>query len=194
MDSTVIATPPEFPQDLGAARPGLDAMAGSALGAIRPSVVKRALHGFVRFLIIFAIGVSATLAWQWYGDAARAMIAMSWPQFASLAPEPPSVPQAARELTTTASHATASPELQQVKEDLEQLKQGLQQLKEIPPALASLRQSVDQLAGSQQQIAGAIAKLGTRQQELLHKLTSPPPRPAPAPAPKPVTLPQAEVR
>ena len=70
----------------------------------------------------------------------------------------------------------------------------LQQLKEIPLALASLRQSVDQLAGSQQQIAGTIAKLGTRQQELLHKLASPPPRPGPAPAPKPLALPQAEVR
>jgi hypothetical protein len=53
---------------------------------------------------------------------------------------------------------------------------------------------VDQLAGSQQQIAGTIAKLGTRQQELLHKLASPPPRPGPAPAPKPLALPQAEVR
>jgi hypothetical protein len=104
MDSRVTPTPPEFPQDLGAARPGLEAMAGSALGAIRPSLGKRASRG-----------------------------------------------------------------------------------------LARLRQSVDQLAGSQQQIAGTMAKLGTRQQELLHKLASPPPRPAPAPVPKPVKLPESEV-
>src|SRR6516162_2026678 len=189
MDSTVTPTPPEFPHDLGAARPGRDAMADSDLGVIRSSLGKRASRGLIRFLIIFSIGVGATLAWQWYGDAARAMIATSWPQLASLTPEPASVPQAAPELTTT-----ASPELQQLKEDLAQLKQELQQLKEIPLALASLRQSVDQLAGSQQQIAGTIAKLGTRQQELLHKLASPPPRPGPAPAPKPLALPQAEVR
>jgi len=176
------------------APPGLDAMADTALGTLGPSFGERALRGLVRFLIIFSIGVGATLAWQWYGDAARAMIVTSWPQLASLAPEPASVPQAAPELTTAAPRATASPELQQLKEDLAQLKQELQQLKEIPLALASLRQSVDQLAGSQQQIAGTIAKLGTRQQELLHKLASPPPRPAPAPAPKPVTLPQSEVR
>jgi hypothetical protein len=169
------------------ARPGLDAMAGSALGEIRPSLGKRASRGLVRFLIVFSIGVCTTLAWQWYGDAARAMIATSWPQLASLAPETASVLQAAPEQTAAAPQAMASPELQQLKEDLAQLKQELQQLKEIPAALASLQQSVDRLAGSQQQIAGTIAKLGTQK-------PASPPRPAPAPAPKPLTPPQSEVR
>ena len=155
------------------ARPGLEAMAGSAFGAIRPSLGKRASRGLVRFLIVFSVGVGTTLAWQWYGDAARAMIATSWPQLASLAPETASVPQVAPEQTAAAPQATASPELQQ--------------LKEIPAALASLRQSVDRLAGSQQQIAGTIAKLGAQK-------PASPPRPAPAPAPKPVTLPESEVR
>ena len=127
------------------ARPGLDVMAGSALGEIGPSLGKRASRGLVRFLIVFSIGVGTTLAWQWYGDAARAMIATSWPQLASLAPETASVLQAAPEQTAA---AMASPELQQLKEDLAQLKQELQQLKEIPAALASLRQSMDRLAGS----------------------------------------------
>ena len=173
--------------DLDLARPGLDAMADSALGEIRPSLGKRASRGLVRFLIVFSIGVGTTLAWQWYGDAARAMIATSWPQLASLAPETASVLQAAPEQTTAAPQAMASPELQQLKEDLAQLKQELQQLKDIPAALASLRQSVDRLAGSQQQIAGTIAKLGTQK-------PASPPRPAPAPAPKPLTPPQSEVR
>src|SRR5262249_13150270 len=144
--SDVAATPQP---DL--ARPGLDAIAGSALGEIRPSLGKRISRRLVRFLIVFSIGVGATLAWQWYGDAARAMIATSWPQLAALAPEPAPVPQAAPEQTAAAPQATA-PELQQLKEDLAQLKQDLQQFKEMPPALAGLRQSVDQLAGSQQQI------------------------------------------
>jgi hypothetical protein len=164
-------------------RPELDAMADSAPDEIRPSLGKRASRRFVRFLIVFSIGVCTTLAWQWYGDAAKAMIATSWPQLASLAPEPASAP----EQTAAAPQATASPELQQLKEDLAQLKQELQQLRDIPAALASLRQSVDQLAGSQQQIAGTIAKLGTQK-------PASPPRPAPAPAPKPLTPPQSEVR
>ena len=167
-------------------RPGLDAMAGSALDEIRPSLRKRASRGLVRFLIVFSIGVGTTLAWQWYGDAARAMIATSWPQLASLAPETASVPQAAPEQTVAAPQATTSHELQQLKEDFAQLKQELQQLKEMPAALASLQQSVDRLAGSQQQIAGTIAKLGAQK-------PASPPRPAPAP-PKPLTPPQSEVR
>ena len=168
------------------ARPGLEATAGSAFGAIRVSLGKRASRGLVRFLIVFSVGVGTTLAWQWYGDAARAMIATSWPQLASLAREPASVLRAAPAQAAT-TQATVSPELQQLKEDLAQLKQELQQLKEIPAALASLRQSVDRLAGSQQQIAGTIAKLGAQK-------PASPPRPAPAPAPKPVTLPESEVR
>ena len=198
MASTVRPTPPKSPQGFtlaevdgddarvgrllreaahqpDVARPGLDAMAGSDLGEIRPRVSR----GVVRFLIIFSIGVGASLAWHWYGDAARAMIATSWPQLASLAPEPVSVSQPA---PTAAPQSTASPELQQLKEDLAQLKQELQQLKEIPAALASLRQSVDQLAGSQQEIAGTIAKLAAQ------KPASPP---RPAPAVKPLTPPSA---
>lgn len=169
------------------ARPELDAMVGSALDEIRPSLGKRASRALARFLIVFSIGIGATLAWQWYGDAARAMIATSWPQLGSLAPEPASVMQAAPEQTAAAPKATASYELQQVEDDLAQLKQELQQLKEIPAALASLRQSMERLAGGQQQIAGTIAKLGTQK-------PASPPRPAPAPAPKPVTPPQSEVR
>jgi len=65
---------------------GLDATAD--LDEMRPSLGKRASRGLVRFLIVFSIGVGATLAWQSYGDVARAMIATSWPQLASLAPEP----------------------------------------------------------------------------------------------------------
>jgi len=165
------------------ARPGLDAMDSSALAEIRPSLGKRASRRLVRFLIVFSIGVGATLAWQWYGDAARAMIATSWPQLASLAPEPASAPeQTALEQAAAAPQASASPELQQLKEDLAQLKQELQQLKGMPAALASLQQSVDRLAGSQQQIAGTIAKLGTQK-------PASPPRPAPAPAPKSLTPP-----
>src|SRR5262249_53891202 len=102
----------------------LDAMAGPALDEIRPSLGKRASRRLVRFLIVFSIGVRQTLACQWYGDPARAMLAPSWPQFASLAPEPPPAPeQAAPEQTAAAPQATASPDLQQLKEDLAQLKQ-----------------------------------------------------------------------
>src|SRR6516165_9927913 len=162
------------------ARPGLDAMAGSDLGEIPPSLGKRVSRDLVRFLIAFSIGVGASLVWQWYGNPHGTM----WPQLISLAMESASVLQAAP-AQTAATQATASPELQQLKKDLAQLKQEVEQLKGTLAALASLRQSVDRLAGSQQQTAGTLAKLSTQ------KPASPPRL---APAPKPATPPQSEVR
>jgi len=154
------------------AAPALDAMTGSALDEPPSSLGKRASRGLVRYLIVFSIGVGATLAWQWYADAARIATA--------LPPETASVPQPAPEQTPAVPQPAGSPELQQLKDDLAQLKQDLQQIKDIPAALATLRQSVDRLAASQQQIAGTIAKLSTQK-------AASPPRPAPAPAPKPLT-------
>jgi len=40
-----------------------------------------------RVLITFCVGIAATLAWQSYGDAARQIIASSYPQFGWLAPQ-----------------------------------------------------------------------------------------------------------
>jgi hypothetical protein len=71
---------------------------------------------FARFLMIFFIGVAATLAWQAYGGAAREAIASWSPHFGWLAP--PAAP------------AGASPD----------------QFAAISRGLAVVRQSVDKLA------------------------------------------------
>ena len=159
------------------ARPGLDPM-DSSVGAMGPSLGGRASRGLARFLIIFCTGVAATLAWQSYGDAARGMIANSYPQLSWLAPQTAPLTQTASE--TPASAAAPSPELEQ--------------LKEMSSAFATMRQRVDQLAASQQQMADGIAKLTADQQQLLQKISAPPPRPAAAPARKPVPLPSSEPR
>ena len=54
----------------------------------QPSLRKRASRALSRFLAIFCVGVGTTLAWQSYGDAAREMIANSYPQLGWLAPLP----------------------------------------------------------------------------------------------------------
>jgi hypothetical protein len=81
----------------------------------------RVIAAFARFLIVFGIGVAATLVWQSYGNAARRIVAsltgVDW-----LAPRTapaPSVP-----------FANASPD----------------QLAAISRSLAGVRQSVDKLA------------------------------------------------
>jgi len=170
MASTVSPTASEFSADLST-RPSLDAMIK------RPSLGKRASRSLTRFLIIFCIGVAATLAWQSYGDAAREMIANSSPELSWLAPQATPLAQTASDMPAPAPSATPSPEL-----------------KQLSLAFATMRQSVDQLAASQQQMADGIAKLAADQQELLHKISAPPPRPAPTPARKPMPLPSSEAR
>jgi hypothetical protein len=138
----------------------------------QPSLDKRALRGFARFLIIFCIGVAATLVWQSSGDAAREMIAHSSPQLRWLAPQ--TVAQTAPDMVAPTAPATPSPDLQQ--------------LKAMSLGLAAVRQSVEQLAVAQQQMTDEIARLQATEQEILDKLSAPP-RPAAAPARK--SAPQA---
>jgi len=142
------------------------------------SLGKRASRTLARFLITFCIGVAATLAWQSYGDAAREMIANLSPQLGWLAPQAAPLAQTAPNMVAPAAPAALSPELQ---------------LNAMAVSLAAVRQSVDhlaaQLAAGQQQMAGDIAKLQAADQDILHKISAPPPRPAAAPqARKPVPL------
>ena len=134
----------------------------------QPSRGRRA----VLSLVMFCIGVGATLAWQSYGDAARAMLADLSPQLGWLAPQTEPIAQTAPEAPAAAA---ASFDLQQLALDL-----------------YSVRRSVDQLASqfaaSQQQMAGDIAKLQADEQQILSKLSAALPRPAPpARKPAPVT-------
>jgi outer membrane murein-binding lipoprotein Lpp len=166
------------------ARPGLDPM-DSSVGAMGPSLGGRASRGLARFLIIFSIGIGATLAWQSYGDAARAMLANSSPQLGWLAPQTAPLAQTTPSMVTPPAADTASSDLQQ-----------------LTAAVASMRQSVDQLAAQlaagQQQVADNIAKLHADEQKILQKLSATPQKlsgtppgatAAPARKPTPATAP-----
>ena len=74
----------------------------------RPSLVTRAARRVTRFLIVLCIGVAATLAWQSYGDVARAMIANASPQLGWLAPEAAPVTQTAPDMTARVASAAPS--------------------------------------------------------------------------------------
>ena len=174
MDHTFRSTQPEFADHPRAARPSLDAMKGSpVIQPKRPSLAKRALRRLASLLIIFCAGLGTTLAWQSYGDAARAMIANSSPQLAWLGPQTAPVALTAPDAVAPAV-ATSS--------DMQRLALGL----------AAVRQSVDQLAtefaAGQQHTSGDIAKVQADEQEILRKLSATPPRPAAAPVPKPAPV------
>ena len=126
----------------------------------------------MRFLITFCVGVAAALAWQSYGDAAREMIASSYPQLGWLAP------QAAVAQTVPDPSAAATPSLDG------------QEFKAISLNLAAVRQRVDQLAAVQELMTRDFTtKLQAAEQEILDKISVPPPQPAAAPARKPMPPP-----
>jgi flagellar hook-basal body complex protein FliE len=126
----------------------------------------------MRLLITFCIGVVVTLAWQSYGDAAREMIANSYPQLSWLAP------QAAVAQTAPDAIAPTTSSLDP------------QQLKEMSADLAAVRQKVDQLAaqvaaGQDQMARDFAAKLQAAEQDIVATISVPPPQPATARKPAP---------
>ncbi len=132
-----------------------------------PSLGKRPSRTFARLLITFCIGVAATLACQSYGDVARKMIANSSPQLSWLAPQDAPAPP------NIVAPAAPSPEQQQ--------------LNAMSFSLFAMRQSFDQLAtqvaAAQEQTRNEITNLRTAQQQILDKISVPPPRRAAAPYP-----------
>jgi hypothetical protein len=150
------------------------------------SRVRRGSRAFLRFLITLAIGVGGTLAWQAYGDEARQIVATAYPeQLAWIAPQ--DAPAAAAAQGAPVAPASAAPAAPAV---------DPQQLNAISSDVAALRQNMERLATQvamgQQQTSGDIAKLQASEQDILNKISAPPPRPAPAPARKPAP-PQAVV-
>jgi len=74
----------------------------------KPSLRKRASRALARFLITFCIGVAATFGWQSYGDAARELIASSYPQLRWFAPQAEPVAQNTPDMIALAVRAATS--------------------------------------------------------------------------------------
>jgi hypothetical protein len=111
----------------------------------QPSLRKRTSRALSRFLIAFCIGVAATLAWQSYGDAAREMIANSYPHLGWLAPRPLSTAQNAPDMIGLAAPAAPSFDQQQGN----------------AMSLDAIRQSVDRIAAGHEQIMHSIDQIAT---------------------------------
>jgi hypothetical protein len=134
----------------------------------RSSVDKRALIPLVRFLIIFCIGVSATLAWQSYG--AREMIATSYPHIGELAPQAEPVAQNAPDVIAPASRTASSPDQQQigaVSLDLDAVRQSIDRLAtSIASSQGRMASSADRMATTQEQIGRSVDGIATTQEQI----------------------------
>src|SRR6516162_5643237 len=166
---------------------------------IRQAVLKRkqpSLRGrAARSLIIFCIGVAATLAWQSYGDATREMIASSYPRLGWLAPKTVAVETTAEITSSIAPASTSDSEEKTVAAENPPERTSpiapaiTSDSQEIKAILMAVRQNVDQLAARQQQMANDIATLKATERNLLRNISSAASaRPAAAPARKPVPV------
>jgi hypothetical protein len=161
----------------------------------RPSLGRRAVRSFARFLLAVCIGVAATLAWQSYGEAAKQMIASWAPQLGWSSSLPVTNPSpgpeiAAKQPSPRAVQAAAADAAPAQPASLDQIAPAApspEAVQQLARDLATVREGVEQLTASQEQMAGNIAKLQAAEQDIRHKISAPPPRPAPAPARKPVT-------
>src|SRR5262245_33681526 len=154
----------------------------------QPSLRKRASRALSRFLIVFCVGVAATLAWQSYGDAARQMIANSYPLLGWLTPQAKPVAQIASNVIPLAAPATPSLDQQQIRAtslDLDAVRQsidrsagGQEQMQErikhsidqIATSQEEITRSIDQIATSQEQITRSIDQIATSQEQMVRNI------------------------
>ncbi len=133
----------------------------------RPSIGRRIFRTLTRFFIAVLIGVSATLAWQTNGDAARDVVVAHAPLLGWLF-----------SVSTTKSPAVAAT-----------APDSAQQLEPLASNLDVVRRSVEQLAAKQEQMAQNIATLQAVADDIRQRIsTTPSPsqqQAAPIPQPKP---------
>jgi hypothetical protein len=130
----------------------------------RSSFRKRASRPLFRFLITFCIGVAATLVWQSHGDAARRMIANSYPLLGWLAPQAEAVAQIAPDMIELVALPTRqlraiSLELGAVQQSIDRIAGGQGQIQE------QIIRSVGQIAAGQAQLARSIEQITANQEQ-----------------------------
>jgi hypothetical protein len=143
------------------------------------------------YLITFCIGVAATLGWQSYGDAAREMVASSYPQFGWVAPQPLSSAHNSADVIATAVSAAAPPDQQQlnamsldaVRQSIDRIATGFAASQEqitrsvdrIAPSVATnqeqMTRSIDRIAASQEEIARTVSRLTASQEQMTREIT-----------------------
>jgi hypothetical protein len=185
----------------------------------RPSIGRRAVRAFIRFLWVACLG-GAGVAWQFYGDEAKQIIAKSAPPFALILspplenprlpeqPTPPTVqasgtkaapPQPAH-LAQTATEGVAPTAAALSPESAQSLQSMARDLATAGQEIEQLKANIAQLKASQEQMFRDVAKAS--EQNRRPKVSASPPRSAAAPPRKPMpfrpsqaavapTLPQA---
>jgi hypothetical protein len=164
----------------------------------RPSIGRRAVRAFIRFLWVACIG-GAGVAWQFYGDAAKQIVAKWAPQFVLILSPPLENPRLPEQPTPPAVQASATkaappqpaPLAQTPTEGIAPTAAALspesaQLLQSMARDLATAGQEIEQLKASQEQMFRDVAKAS--EQNRRPKISASPPRSAAAPPRKPMPI------
>jgi hypothetical protein len=175
----------------------------------RPSIGRRAVRAFIRFLWVACLG-GAGVAWQFYGDEAKQIIAKSAPPFALILlpplenprlPEQPT-PSAVQASATKAARPQPAPLAQTATEGIAptaaalspESAQSLQSMaRDIATAgqeIEQLKANIEQLKVSQEQMFRDVAKAS--EQNRRPKVSASPLRSAAAPPRKPMPFPPSQ--
>ena len=173
------------------AGPGMDPADVKRLLTPRVPLGKRVSRAVARFLMIFCIGVVATLAWQSYGDAAREMIASSSPQ--GLGWLAPSAAPAMQAVALPPDQEDLKASLAGMRQRVDQIaaqfvagqEQTTRDITELHAAEKDILENILKLHATEQEILENIIKGHAAEQDILanilDKISAPPPRPAAAP-------------
>jgi hypothetical protein len=111
------------------------------------------------------------LGWQSYGDAARELVANSYPQLDWLAPKTaPNAPNAP-DISALAMPAAPSPDQQQLNTmslDLDTVRQSIDR---IAASQEQITRSVEGITGSQEQLTHRVDRIAASQEQMTHEIT-----------------------
>ncbi|MEA2909255.1 MAG: hypothetical protein QOJ15_1336, partial [Bradyrhizobium sp.] len=166
----------------------------------RPSIGRRAVRAFSGFLLTACIG-GAGVAWQFYGDATKRIIASWAPQHVltswlpleklglSAQPAPPAVqaadanaaPPRPAAPAQTAPEGVAPTAAALSPESAQLLQSMVRDVASVGQEIEQIKASIEQIKASQQQMSRDVAK--PSEQNRRPRISAPPPRSAAAPAP-----------
>jgi hypothetical protein len=157
--------------------------------SVESRMPRRSSRGFTRYLVAILIGVSATLAWQSYGDVAKQIIATSAPELGSSPEAKQMIANSIRQLGWTKPPAGSEQQALPVAQAAPTAPAiDPAQVQQMGRDLATLRQIVEQLAAGLDRVTRELGKLEAADVEILAKVTPAPPPPRPAPARKPTPI------
>jgi hypothetical protein len=122
----------------------------------RPSIGRRIYRSLARFFFAVLIGVGGTLAWQCYADQANGMVRTWAPSLGWLLPA---------SAMKSPARAVTSADLEPIALDLAIVRRSIEQLVA----------NQDQLARRQEQLGETMATLQATEQDVVQKISSPPP-------------------